>query len=172
MSARKLRVVESCPQPEPPPYRPIQYGWLGGHKAERITASPLAHEGGVIARVQSLRTRGGRVPEPLSYSESVAYLRRVERVRKRPITVPQPLHAGTPAGAVHTSPERAQESGTLHASLRRNSATKPPPVVAAARTGSLPKRDPAARVGTPADASPFTAPVGVQATGDLSEERK
>ena len=139
---------------------------------KRLAPIPQAHESAIIARVQSMRTRNGRRAEPLSFEASVTYLRNVERVRKHPVTVPQPLHAGTPAGAVHTSPERAQESGTLHASLRRNSATKPPPVVAAARTGSLPKRDPAARVGTPADASPFTAPVGVQATGDLSEERK
>ena len=83
-------------------------------RALHITASPLAHEAAVIARVQSMRTRGGRVPEPLSFAESQAYLRRVDRVRKRGVTVPQPINA----------------------SLSRDSATTPPPEVAAGQAGA------------------------------------
>lgn len=77
----------------------------------RLAPIPQAHESAIIARVQSMRTRNGRVQEPLSYAASVTYLRNVERVRKHHVTTPQPLHAG-PVGAVHTSPERAQTSGT------------------------------------------------------------
>jgi hypothetical protein len=82
---------------------------------DRLARIPQAHEGAIIARVQSMRTRGGHVPEPLSFAESQAYLRRVDRVRKRGVTVPQPLNA----------------------SPRRDSATTPPPEVAAVRAGSI-----------------------------------
>jgi hypothetical protein len=53
-----------------------------------ITASPLAHEAPVIARVQSMRTRGGVRAEPLSFEASITYLRNVERVRRHRVTVP------------------------------------------------------------------------------------
>ena len=89
MNARTLRVIPGCPQPEPPPFKPIQYGFIGGHKIERLTASPLPHEANVIARVQSMRTRNGARAEPLSYEDSIAYLRDAER--KHRVTVPQPL---------------------------------------------------------------------------------
>lgn len=86
--ARKLRVVQDCPQPDPSPYKPIQYGFIGGHKAERIIASPLPHEANIIARVQSMRSRGGKRAEPLSFEASLTYLRNVERVRTHRVTVP------------------------------------------------------------------------------------
>lgn len=89
-TARKLRVVPDCPQPEPPPYKPIKYGWMGGHKAERIVASPLPHEANIIARVQSMRTHAGKRAEPLSFEASQTYLRNVERVRRHNVHVPAP----------------------------------------------------------------------------------
>jgi hypothetical protein len=95
MNARKLRVVPDCPQPDPQPYKPIQYGFVGGHKAERITASPLPHEANIIARCQSMRSVHGRAAEPWSYAESVAYLRNAERVKRHNVTVPQPLRDNT-----------------------------------------------------------------------------
>lgn len=58
----------------------------------RLARTPIAHEYGVIARVQSMRTSGGKVAEPLTYEASVAYLR--DAARERRITVPQPLNAG------------------------------------------------------------------------------
>jgi hypothetical protein len=85
---RKLRVVPDCPQPERPIKPVVQYGFIGGHKAERIVASPLPHEANIIARVQSMRTRNGVRAEPLSYEASVTYLRNVERVRRHRVTVP------------------------------------------------------------------------------------
>lgn len=88
-TARKLRAVPNCPQPETP-VKPLQYGFVGGHKAERIVASPLPHEATIIARVQSMRTRNGVRAEPLSYEASLTYLRNVERVRRHRVTVPAP----------------------------------------------------------------------------------
>lgn len=81
---------------------------------DRLVRIPQAHEGAIIARVQSMRTRGGVRAEPLSYEASVTYLRNVDRLRKHPVTVPQPLNAG----------------------LSRDSATIPPPEVAVGRAGS------------------------------------
>ena len=60
---------------------------------ERLARTPQAHEGTIIARVQSMRTRNGMRAEPLSYEASVTYLRNVDRVRKHGVTVPQPLNA-------------------------------------------------------------------------------
>lgn len=89
-AARKLRVVPDCSQPESP-YKPVvQYGFIGGHKLDRLPPSPLPHEANIIARVQSMRTRGGKVAEPLSYEASVTYLRNVERVRRHSVHVPAP----------------------------------------------------------------------------------
>ena len=81
---------------------------------DRLARIPQAHEGAIIARVQSMRTRGGVRAEPLSYEDSVIYLRNVDRVRKHGVTVPQPINA----------------------SLPRDSATTPPPEVAAGLAGS------------------------------------
>lgn len=83
---------------------------------DRLARIPQAHEGAIIARVQSMRTRNGVRAEPLSYEASVTYLRNVERVRKRRVhvTVPRPLNARP----------------------HRDSATTPPPEVAAVRAGA------------------------------------
>lgn len=72
---------------------------------DRLARIPQAHEGAIIARVQSMRTRGGVRAEPLSYEASIIYLRNVDRMRKRGVTVSRPLNA----------------------SLSRDSATTPPP---------------------------------------------
>jgi hypothetical protein len=69
------------------------YGFAGGHKLASLARIPLAHEGNVIARVQSMRTRNGCVPEPLSFEASIQYLRNVERVRKHRVTVPAPRNS-------------------------------------------------------------------------------
>lgn len=110
-AARKLRVVRDCPQPEPAPYRPMQYGWIGGHKAERLTASPLPHEANVIARVQSMRTRNGARAEPLSYEDSIAYLRDAER--KHRVTVPQPLCQPAPQQRTTPPPVAVARAGSF-----------------------------------------------------------
>ena len=81
---------------------------------DRLVPIPQAHEGAIIARVQSMRTRGGVRAEPLSYEASVTYLRNVDRVRKHSVTVPQPINAG----------------------LSPDSATTPPPGVAAGLAGA------------------------------------
>jgi hypothetical protein len=80
---------------------------------DRLARIPQAHEGAIIARVQSMRTRGGHVPEPLSFAESQAYLRRVDRVRKRGVTVPQPLCQPAPQQRT-TPPSRGRGAGWLH----------------------------------------------------------
>lgn len=49
----------------------------------RLAPIPQAHESAVIARVQSLRTRCGKRAEPLSFTESQAYLRRVDLALQR-----------------------------------------------------------------------------------------
>lgn len=57
---RKLRVVEGCPMPDPPPYRPIQYGcgpW------PKLPHSPTADEITIRARAQSILSRDGRRAE-------------------------------------------------------------------------------------------------------------
>lgn len=59
MNARKFRVVPNCPQPNPPPFKPIQYGFAGGHKIERLAPIPTAEEISIRARAQSLLSRGG-----------------------------------------------------------------------------------------------------------------
>lgn len=59
MNARKLRVVPDCPQPEPPPFKPIQYGFGGGRKVTRLAPMPTAEEISIRARAQSLLSKGG-----------------------------------------------------------------------------------------------------------------
>lgn len=113
MTARKLRVVPDCPQPEPPPYKPIQYGFLGGHKIERLTASPLPHEANIIARAQSDRTRNGVRAEPLSYEASLTYLRNVERVKRHSVTVPQPLCQPAPQQRTTPPPVATVRAGSF-----------------------------------------------------------
>lgn len=78
----------------------------------RLAPIPQAHESAIIARVQSMRTRGGKRAEPLSYAESQAYLRRVDRVRKRNVTVPQPLNAGLRGDSAYPLPAAAARAGS------------------------------------------------------------
>lgn len=59
MNTPKLRIVPGCPQPEPSPFKPIQYGFAGGHKIERLAPIPTAEEISIRARAQSLLSRGG-----------------------------------------------------------------------------------------------------------------
>ena len=59
MNTRKLRVVPNCPQPDPPPFKPIQYGFFGGRKIERLPPMPTAEEISIRARAQSLLSKGG-----------------------------------------------------------------------------------------------------------------
>lgn len=59
MNTRKLHAVPDCPQPEPSPFKPIQYGFAGGHKIERLAPMPTAEEISIRARAQSLLSKGG-----------------------------------------------------------------------------------------------------------------
>jgi len=76
-SARKLRVVEACPQPDPPPFRRIQYGaapW------SHLPPSPPAHEISIRARAQSLLSRGGKRAElPATVEEAQQIIAAHER---------------------------------------------------------------------------------------------
>lgn len=85
---RRLTVVEGCPQPESPIKPVVQYGFLGGHKLERLAPSSLAHEASIIARAQSLRTRNGVVPEPLNYADSLRIVAQANKPKR--VTVPNP----------------------------------------------------------------------------------
>lgn len=80
---------------------------------DRLARIPQAHEGAIIARVQSMRTRGGIRAEPLSFEASVTYLRSVERVRKHRVTVPQPINAGLSRDSANPSlPATARLAGS------------------------------------------------------------
>lgn len=86
MNARpKFRLVENCPQPEPPAYKPIVYGaapW------SRLTLSPPADELAIRARAQSLMSRNGKRAE---LPDLATALRVIERESKpRRCTVPKP----------------------------------------------------------------------------------
>lgn len=70
-TVRKLRAVPNCPQPEPPAYKPIQYGFMGGHKIERLAPMPTAQEITIRARAQSLLSTGGKRAELPSYEEAL-----------------------------------------------------------------------------------------------------
>jgi hypothetical protein len=99
-AARKLRIVEGCPQPDPPPFKPIQYGFAGGHKLERLPASPLPHEANIIARAMSIRWHYNReVP-------SVEEAQRIIAADNRPkrVTVPKPLREPSRAAPVDSPP--------------------------------------------------------------------
>lgn len=129
MRARKLRVVANCPQPEPQPFRPIQYGAQRcplKPKGTPITANPAPGELHAVMFSQSARTKTGARAEPWSYADSVAHLNKKARVCKYSVTVPSPLTpvhdheqpaptqaigTGSPmpavAGQAHDSPSRA-----------------------------------------------------------------
>ncbi len=57
MNTRKLRVVPDCPQPDPPPYKPIQYGV--GPWPKHLPSMPTAEEISIRARAQSILSKGG-----------------------------------------------------------------------------------------------------------------
>lgn len=67
------------------------YGFAGGHKVTQLAHMPLAHEATIIARVQSMRTRGGVVAEPLDYETSTRWLYHFSH--KARVTVPPPRAA-------------------------------------------------------------------------------
>jgi hypothetical protein len=95
---RKLRAVENCPQPEPPPFRRIQYGFAGGHKIERLAAMPTAQEISTRARAQSLLSTGGQRAELPDYATAL-----------RIIAAPKSMPA---AAEEHDSPSRAVAAGS------------------------------------------------------------
>lgn len=70
-TARKLRAVPNCPQPETPAYKPIQYGFGGGHKVTRLAPMPTAQEITIRARAQSLLSKGGKRAELPSCEEAL-----------------------------------------------------------------------------------------------------
>jgi len=78
-TARKLRAVPNCPQPEPQPFKPIQYGFAGGHKVERLPAMPTAQEITIRARAQSLLSKDGKRAELPSYEEALEIIAKSER---------------------------------------------------------------------------------------------
>jgi len=74
---RRLRAVESCPQPDPPPAKPIVYGaapW------SRLPPTPPAHEISIRARAQSLLSRDGKRAELPDYESA---LRIIEEATQR-----------------------------------------------------------------------------------------
>lgn len=84
-SARKLRAVPNCPQPETP-VKPMKYGaapW------SRLPPSPPAHEISIRARAQSLLTRDGKRPEVPDYETALRIIAAANRPKR--CTVPQPL---------------------------------------------------------------------------------
>ena len=74
---RRLRAVEGCPQPDPPPAKPIVYGsapW------SRLPPTPPAHEISIRARAQSLLSRDGQRAELPDYETA---LRLIEEATQR-----------------------------------------------------------------------------------------
>ena len=75
-----------------------------------VRANPLPHEAHVIARVQSLRTRNGRVAEPLDYEKSLRILARLNR----------PTHVTVPAdSAVPPAADTGACAESLQATISR-----------------------------------------------------
>lgn len=77
-TARKLRAVPNCPQPEVP-IKPVQYGFSGGHKVERLAPMPTAQEITIRARAQSLLSKDGKRAELPSYEEALEIIAKSER---------------------------------------------------------------------------------------------
>jgi|SRR6185312_10837448 len=87
----KLRIVEGCPQPDPPPYREIQYGFAGGHKVERLAPMPLPHEISVRARAQSILSRDGKRAELPDYETALKIIAEANKPKRDwNVTVPKP----------------------------------------------------------------------------------
>lgn len=143
-SARKLRAVPNCPQPETP-YKPVVMGCPLLPKGTRIKANAPAGELHAIIRSQSLRTKAGCRAEPMGYIESVAHLRSLTHTPR--VTVPPPREpvAGASNGANPcASPGRVQAPG-LSMPARAATVAQPP-----SRT--------AARVGSPLPSGPVRDP--------------
>lgn len=92
-SARKLRVVPDCPQPDPPAYRPVVYGQAPW---SRLPHNPTADQLTVRCRVQSARSVGGIRAELLSYEDSLAWEREHQSM---PASAPSPC-AQTPSSRI------------------------------------------------------------------------
>lgn len=98
---RKLRVIPDCPMPEPQPFKPIQYGFAGGHKVERLAPMPTAEEISIRARAQSLLSRNGKRAE----------LPDIETARR--VIAEQSMPASAPTlGALLPSPRKVREAGS------------------------------------------------------------
>jgi len=90
-SPRKLRVVPDCPQPDPQPFKRIQYGFAGGHKVERLAPMPLPHEISVRARAQSILSRDGKRAELPDYETALKIIAEANKPKRDwNVTVPKP----------------------------------------------------------------------------------
>jgi hypothetical protein len=100
---RKLRAVENCPQPPPPPFKPVVYGMAPW---SRLPPTPPAHEISIRVRAQSLLSRDGKRAELPSYEAALRIIARANKPSGRSVTVPAPK--SMPAAAEkHDSPSRA-----------------------------------------------------------------
>lgn len=89
--SRKLRVVPDCPQPESPIKPVVQYGFVGGHKVERLAPMPLPHEINVRARAQSILSRDGKRAELPDYETALKIIAESNRPKRDwNVTVPKP----------------------------------------------------------------------------------
>jgi hypothetical protein len=104
---RKLRAVENCPQPEPPPYKPMVYGMAPW---SRLPPTPPANEITERVRAQSRLSRGGKRAE----LPDIETARRINARPDKPsgrVTVPEPK--SMPAAAEkHDSPSRVVAAGS------------------------------------------------------------
>jgi hypothetical protein len=107
-SVRKLQVVPNCPQPEPPPARPIVYGMAPW---SRLPPTPPANEITERVRAQSRLSRGGKRAE----LPDIETARRINARPDKPsgrVTVPEPK--SMPAAAEkHDSPSRVVAAGSF-----------------------------------------------------------
>lgn len=122
---RKLRAVPDCPQPETP-VKPVQYGAAPWSK---LPPTPTADQLVIRARVQSMRSRGGKVAELLSYEDSLAWL------REHNTPAAADAAAGTPSPANPLSPRAP--------GCRQGAQSTP----AAARSARVPSRSRGAAAG-------------------------
>lgn len=114
---RRMRVVENCPQPDPPEARPVVYGaapW------SRLPPTPPAHEITVRARAQSILSRGGKRAELPDYPTALRIIAAHQSMPvsdHEPPAIPQEIETGHPMPAAATpreSPSRAAAAGFNH----------------------------------------------------------
>lgn len=94
-TARKLRAVPNCPQPDPPAAKPIVYGaapW------SRLPPTPPAHEITVRARAQSILSRGGKRAELPDYAAALRIIAEQSMPATSHEPVVNPLSGGEVAG--------------------------------------------------------------------------